>query len=57
MDKIVTFRIRDDETYFKLCRYAEHKDTTVSNLIRDAINIYISSLDKEKETWQRRKQK
>ena len=49
MDKVITFRIQDPELYWKLCRKAETSGTTVSKLIRAAIEQFIESLDKEKE--------
>lgn len=49
MDKVISFRIHDSEVYFKLCRYAEMHNTTVSKLIRAAIEEFISSLDNDKE--------
>lgn len=49
MDKVISFRIQDSEVYFKLCRYAEMHGTTVSKLIRQAIEDFISSLDNDKE--------
>ena len=47
MDKIITFRIQDPELYRRLCREAERHGTTVSKLIRAAIEDFIKSLDKE----------
>lgn len=47
MDKVITFRIQDPELYWRLCREAEQRGTTVSKLIRDAIEDFIKSLDKE----------
>lgn len=47
MDKVITFRIQDPELYWRLCREAEQRGTTVSKLIRVAIEDFIKSLDKE----------
>lgn len=41
MDKRITFRIREDETFFKIKQAAEQLNISVSDLIREALIYYL----------------
>lgn len=41
MDKVVTFRIKEDEVYFKIKQAAEQQSISVSDLIREALIYYL----------------
>lgn len=49
MDKVVTFRIKEDETYFKIRQAAQQLNISVSDLIREALIYYLDRANKEEK--------
>ena len=49
MDKRITFRIKEDETYFKIQQAAQQLNISISDLIREALIYYLDRAIIEEE--------
>ncbi len=49
MDKLISFRIKEDEMYFKIRQAAEQLNISVSDLIREALIYYLDRAIKEEK--------